>query len=64
MPFRTNLRVPKVNEDLCIGCGACEYACPVRPERAITVAARAEHAFAREPYEPPATPPTPGDFAF
>jgi len=64
VPFRTNLRLPKVNEELCIGCGACEYACPVRPVRAITVAARAEHAFAREPYDPPVAKPTTGDFAF
>lgn len=30
-------RIPVVNEELCIGCGACEYLCPVRPISAITV---------------------------
>lgn len=29
--------IPVVHEDLCIGCGACEYLCPVRPLSAIHV---------------------------
>lgn len=29
--------VPSVNEELCIGCGACEYYCPSRPVPAIHV---------------------------
>ena len=29
--------VPKVNEALCIGCGACQNICPIRPEAAIVV---------------------------
>ena len=29
--------IPKVNEKLCIGCGACQQICPIRPKRAITV---------------------------
>lgn len=37
VPYRGHLLRPHVNEDLCIGCGACEFACPVRPERAISV---------------------------
>jgi len=28
---------PVVDTDLCIGCGICQYKCPVRPLRAITV---------------------------
>jgi ferredoxin len=65
VPFRTNLRLPRVNEALCIGCGACEYACPVRPQRAITVAARARHIRAQRAVEAkPAVRPAAGDFAF
>jgi polyferredoxin len=29
--------LPKVNRDLCIGCGICEYKCPVQGEAAIRV---------------------------
>lgn len=31
------VRMPVVDPSLCIGCGACENACPVRPVSAITV---------------------------
>lgn len=32
-----SLRVPSVNEQVCIGCGACEHLCPARPLAAIHV---------------------------
>ena len=35
--------IPTVNEQLCIGCGACENLCPVRPISAITVNGRHNH---------------------
>ncbi|MDE7397398.1 MAG: 4Fe-4S dicluster domain-containing protein, partial [Muribaculum sp.] len=31
------LKIPVVNENRCIGCGACEYVCPSRPFSAIVV---------------------------
>ena len=34
---------PAVNEDQCIGCGACEQYCPVRPISAITVNGKHQH---------------------
>ncbi|MBQ9548625.1 MAG: 4Fe-4S binding protein [Bacteroidales bacterium] len=37
------LRVPVVMEEQCIGCGACEQLCPVRPLSAITVRALSTH---------------------
>ena len=33
----TSIPLPKVNRDLCIGCGICEYKCPVNGEAAIRV---------------------------
>lgn len=30
-------RIPVLYPDFCIGCGSCEHACPVRPERAVLV---------------------------
>lgn len=34
---RTGTLKPIVNEELCVGCGICQYKCPVRPVRAIRV---------------------------
>jgi len=33
----TSLKIPAIHEELCIGCGACEYLCPSRPLSAIFV---------------------------
>ncbi len=35
--------VPAVNEQACIGCGACEYVCPARPLSAIMVEGHEVH---------------------
>ena len=37
--------VPAVNEETCIGCGACEYLCPVRPISAIHVEGHEVHRY-------------------
>ncbi len=60
-PYGNNLRLPTMHPELCIGCGACEYACPVRPTRAITIHAHAVHSRAESKVEAPATAPTLGD---
>jgi len=39
----TGYRRPVVNEERCIGCGACENLCPARPISAITVNGRHHH---------------------
>lgn len=36
-PDAEGLLVPTLTTDLCIGCGSCEYPCPVRPVKAIRV---------------------------
>ena len=38
-----DVRRPVVAEEMCTGCGACEYLCPVRPISAITVNGRFNH---------------------
>jgi ferredoxin len=65
IPYGNNLRLPSLNDDLCIGCGACEYACPARPDKAITVTGLREHSWAKKLIEPKATlPKSAGDFPF
>jgi formate hydrogenlyase subunit 6/NADH:ubiquinone oxidoreductase subunit I len=38
-----SLKIPAINEALCIGCGACEYLCPARPLSAIQVEGHQVH---------------------
>ena len=40
---RHGREVPVVNEEICIGCGACENLCPVRPISAVRVNGRSKH---------------------
>lgn len=64
-PYRENLRIPTLDQNLCIGCGACEYACPVKPVKAILVTGRSVHATAGKLVEKKATAPAQnGDFPF
>jgi formate hydrogenlyase subunit 6/NADH:ubiquinone oxidoreductase subunit I len=37
IPYRDGLTRPRVDTSICVGCGGCEYICPVRPLRAIYV---------------------------
>ena len=41
--------LPKVNESLCIGCGACENICPARPVKAIRIHGAAKQHFVEKP---------------
>jgi len=49
VPYKDSLRIPLVTPDICIGCGGCEYICPVHPERAIRVMADVEQGIAKLP---------------
>jgi ferredoxin len=65
VPFGNNLRLPQLNRDFCIGCGGCEYACPVLPQKAITVTGYRRHGRARKPIDQKAATPVPaGGFPF
>ena len=40
---RRSLKLPAINKELCIGCGACEHHCPARPYSAIYVEGNLRH---------------------
>lgn len=50
-PYKGELRIPVINQDLCVGCGGCEYICPTRPYRAIYVVGNPVHKKALLPEE-------------
>lgn len=51
VPYKDGLRIPEVDQSICIGCGACEYPCPVpEPFKAIYVNGNAVHQKADKPH--------------
>jgi ferredoxin len=51
VPFEGTLMIPQLNNDICVGCGACEHACPVQPRKAIFVTPNIVHLQAKKPPE-------------
>ena len=49
--YKGELTIPEVTPEICVGCGACEYACPVTPYKAIVVDGHPEHKIAQKPKE-------------
>jgi len=47
IPYKNGLTIPFVDADICVGCGGCEFICPVRPQRAIYVEGNRVHQQAR-----------------
>jgi len=43
VPYKNGLTEPYVDAELCVGCGGCEFICPVRPHRAIYVEGNMVH---------------------
>lgn len=43
VPYKNGLTIPEVEPDICVGCGGCEYICPVRPLTAIYVEGNPVH---------------------
>ena len=50
-PYKGDLRIPVIDQNLCVGCGGCEYICPTRPYRAIYVVGNPVHKQALIPEE-------------
>jgi ferredoxin len=50
VPYKNGLLIPEVDQSICIGCGACEYPCPVLPPfRAIYINGNGTHKLADKP---------------
>lgn len=64
VPYLGNLVIPEVQEDICIGCGHCEFACPVTPYKAIFVDGNRIHAAAKKPEHVESDVKTPVEFPF
>jgi ferredoxin-type protein NapF len=50
VPYKEGLTIPETDTEICIGCGACEFACPVKPHEAIYVDGNAVHQVAKAPH--------------
>ena len=50
IPYVDGLTIPEIDNTICIGCGACEHACPVTdPYPAIYIATNEVHVLAEKP---------------
>jgi len=43
IPYKDGLTIPHITPDICVGCGGCEFICPVNPNRAIFVEGNTVH---------------------
>ncbi|MCR5713707.1 MAG: 4Fe-4S binding protein [Bacteroidales bacterium] len=51
VPYKGFLTIPSTDTSLCLGCGACQFACPVPEKNAIFVLSNREHLTAVPPEE-------------
>jgi ferredoxin len=51
VPYEKGLPAPVTDGEICIGCGACEFACPARPEKAIYIEGNPVHGKAKRKEE-------------
>lgn len=57
--YEGHLTIPKVIPELCIGCGSCEYICPVLPVKAVVIYGSRVQDVAADPAEVLRKPETP-----
>ena len=43
IPYKDGLTIPHIDPEICVGCGGCEFICPVRPYHAIHVEGNMVH---------------------
>jgi len=64
IPYKGNLVIPEVTDDICIGCGHCEFVCPTVPYKAIFVDGNPVHLAAKKPENVESEIKTPVEFPF
>ncbi len=64
IPFEGKLVIPETKDELCIGCGHCEFACPTAPYKAIFIDGNPEHKAAKKPENIKSEIQKPVDFPF
>jgi len=47
IPYKDSLTIPFIRQEICVGCGGCEFICPAKPWKAIFVEGIAEHKIIR-----------------
>jgi len=43
IPYKNHLTIPEINQEICVGCGGCEFICPALPWKAIFVEGQDKH---------------------
>ena len=51
VPYKGLLTIPETTPEICVGCGACKYACPSTPYKAFVVDGHPVHKTAKKPEE-------------